>query len=135
MGHLSFYVYIITNVYNGTLYIGHTDDLGVRMEQHRHGTFDGFAKRYGLMHLIWFQEFETRDAAFRRERQIKAWKRGWKIELIAKDNPHWFDISKCPVWPMPDPEDYPEIWTQAAEHCLDPNFRWDERNLRVGTGS
>ena len=64
----AFYIYIITNKRNGTLYIGHTDDLGHRMQQHINGVFEGFSKRYNLKYLVWFNSFETRDAAFKKER-------------------------------------------------------------------
>jgi len=55
-----FYVYIITNFRNGTLYIGQTDDLGKRMGEHIHEVFEGFSKKYKLKSLVWFEEFETR---------------------------------------------------------------------------
>ena len=125
---LGFYVYIITNKRNGTLYIGHTDDLGQRMEQHQYGTFEGFAKKYGLKHLVWFEVFETRDEAFKRERAMKAWKRKWKLEAIEKLNPNWIDIVQSPVWPLPDEKMFPELYQKAMDCKLDPSFRWDERN-------
>lgn len=96
-----FYVYIITNKRNGTLYTGHTDDLATRMQAHRQKVFKGFSARYGCHHLVWFEAHDSRDAAFKRERQIKEWKRAWKIELIEKENPDWLDISVIPTWPIP----------------------------------
>ncbi|WP_084168997.1 GIY-YIG nuclease family protein [Hellea balneolensis] len=88
-----FYVYIITNKRNGTLYIGQTDDIGARIEQHQNGIHKGFALKYGCTRLVWFEEHPTRDSAFRGERQMKAWRRSWKIELIETANPHWLVIS------------------------------------------
>ena len=123
----AFYVYIITNRHHGTLYIGHTDDLGHRMSQHIDGTLGGFSKRYGLTRLVWFDEFETRDAAFRRERQMKAWRRQWKINLIETVNPHWIDIIQSPVWPLPDPQLLPDLFSDCLDFAMDPNIRWDER--------
>jgi len=118
-----FYVYIITNKRNGTLYTGHTDDLGARMQQHIEGIFEGFSKKYKLKHLVWFEPHETREAAFKRERQIKEWKRAWKLELIEKDNPHWIDIIQAPVWPLPDENKFPEVWDRCMECRVDPSFK------------
>jgi len=87
-----FYVYIVTNMKNGTLYIGHTDDIYRRSWQHKAGDMAGFTRKYGCKRLVWFDTFSTRDAAKTRERQMKAWKRAWKIELIEKVNPEWRDL-------------------------------------------
>ncbi len=127
MFDLGFYVYIITNKRNGTLYIGHTDNLGQRLEQHKRGVFEGFSKKYSLKHLVWFEVFETREAVFKRERQLKAWKRDWKLELIETYNPYWIDIIKAPVWPLPNQELFPELYQKVMDCRLDPSFRWDER--------
>jgi len=87
-----FYVYIITNKRNGTLYIGHTDNIEKRMDEHRRGIFEGFSKKYGLKHLVWVERHDARQDAFRRERQMKAWKRQWKLDLIEEHNPEWQDL-------------------------------------------
>lgn len=125
----AFYVYIITNKFYGTLYTGHTDDIGYRMQQHIQGDFKGFAAKYDCKHLVWFKAFETRDAAFKRERQIKAWKRQWKIDLIETDNPNWIDIIQTPVWPLPDKHTFPKIYNDCLSFTMDPNLRWDERKF------
>ena len=96
-----FYVYICTSKRNGTLYTGHTDDLSHRMEQHRQKIFAGFSAKYDCSQLVWFEKHMTRDEAFLRERQIKKWKRAWKLELIERENPDWLDIHELSVWPMP----------------------------------
>lgn len=96
-----FYVYIVTNKRNGTLYTGHTDDIYHRVHQHKTGQFPGFSKKYGCTRLVWFETHPSRDAAFTRERRIKNWRRSWKLELIEKDNPNWLDIDRMPVWPLP----------------------------------
>ena len=85
-------VYIITNHRHGTLYIGVTSNLARRMFEHREGVVEGFSKRYGLNMLIWYEVHDTMEAAIVREKQIKKWKRGWKIELIEKLNPVWADL-------------------------------------------
>jgi putative endonuclease len=89
---MAFYVYILASRRNGTLYIGSTDCLVRRVTQHREGLTPGFTSRYGVKTLVWYEAFETRDDAFRRERQMKVWRRAWKIELIEKTNPGWRDL-------------------------------------------
>jgi len=74
------------------LYIGMTDDLARRVEQHRAGAVPGFTKAYGVKTLVWFEVHETRESAFRRERQLKKWNRVWKLELIERSNPSWRDL-------------------------------------------
>ncbi len=85
-------VYIITNHRHGTLYTGVTSNLARRMYEHREGLIEGFSKQYDLKMLIWYEVHNTMIAAITREKQIKAWKRGWKIELIEKMNPMWLDL-------------------------------------------
>jgi putative endonuclease len=89
---LPFWVYIVASSRNGTIYVGHTDDLYVRTLQHRDGTFEGFTKRYGCKVLVWAEEHDTRDSAFKRERAIKEWRRAWKLRLIEEANPTWRDL-------------------------------------------
>jgi putative endonuclease len=78
---------------NGTVYTGSTDDLGVRVGQHKTKHFDGFTAKYGVDKLVWFESHPSRDHAFRRERQIKEWKRLWKLQLIEARNPNWLDLA------------------------------------------
>ncbi len=89
---MSFYTYILASKRNGTLYTGHTDDLGQRVSDHKSGSIPGFTAKYGITLLVWFEEHGSRDEAFRRERQIKEWKRSWKIEMIERLNPRWLDL-------------------------------------------
>lgn len=84
---MAFYVYMLASRRNGTLYIGMTDDLARRIWQHRSNEIAGFTRRYGVKTLVWYDVFETRDAAFQRERQMKDWRRAWKLALIERDNP------------------------------------------------
>jgi putative endonuclease len=90
---VSFYVYILASRRNGTLYIGYTDDLSRRLIEHRGGTFKGFTWKYGVSTLVWFEQHETRDAAFEREKRMKKWNRAWKLELIERSNPAWSDLT------------------------------------------
>jgi putative endonuclease len=88
---MAFFTYIVASQRNGTLYIGSTDDLVKRVEEHRQKTLGGFTAKYGVSLLVWCQVHETREAAFQQERQMKKWNRNWKIELIERFNPGWRD--------------------------------------------
>jgi putative endonuclease len=88
-----FWTYIVASGKNGTIYVGHTDNLIERVWQHQTKAFKGFSARYGCTQLVWCEAFNTRDEAFARERQIKEWRRAWKIQLIEKTNPDWNDLS------------------------------------------
>lgn len=90
----TYYVYILASKRNGTLYIGFTKDLDRRMFEHKFELMEGFTKRYGVKKLVYYEEHISRDDAFIRERQMKKWKRSWKIELIEKSNPEWEDLAK-----------------------------------------
>jgi putative endonuclease len=87
-----FYVYILASRRNGTLYTGSTDDLARRILLHREKAYPGFTAKYDVQNLVWYETHESREAAFRRERQIKEWKRAWKIEMIERFNPGWRDL-------------------------------------------
>lgn len=89
---MAFYVYILASKRNGTLYIGMTDDLVKRVWQHRQGLIEGFTSAHGLKTLVWCETHESRESAFKRERQLKRWNRAWKLELIEKENPSWRDL-------------------------------------------
>ena len=75
-------VYIMASQRNGTLYLGVTGDLLQRGHQHREGLIDGFSKRYGCKHLVWFEQHTEMVAAIAREKAIKKWTRAWKLDLI-----------------------------------------------------
>ena len=87
-----FYVYIFANKINGTLYIGITGDLLERIEQHKKKEVKGFTKKYNLTQLVYYEEHENPTGAIYREKQLKKWKRQWKLELIEKENPDWRDL-------------------------------------------
>lgn len=88
----NFYVYILSSQKNGTLYIGVTSNLIQRIYQHKEGQVDGFTKKYGVKTLVYYEIHQTAESAIMREKQIKEWKRNWKLELIEKSNPHWLDL-------------------------------------------
>jgi putative endonuclease len=68
-----------------------TDNLAKRIWMHRTGVLAGFTKQYGVKMLVWYEQHETRESAFARERQIKTWNRAWKLKLIEQSNPTWRD--------------------------------------------
>jgi putative endonuclease len=86
------FVYIMTNKPRGTLYVGVTRDIILRAWTHKEGQTDGFTKRYGLNRLVYVEEFFDIRDAISREKQLKAWRRIWKIELIETHNPSWRDL-------------------------------------------
>jgi putative endonuclease len=88
-----FYVYILASL-SGTLYVGLTDDLRKRVEEHRLGLVDSFTKRYDVNPLMYFEIFRDADAARNRELQIKKYRRSKKVALFAKTNPQWRDLSR-----------------------------------------
>ena len=91
--HPEIAVYIMASARNGTLYVGVTSKLGLRVEQHKVGTFEGFSKRYGCKTLVWYERHSTMPAAILKEKQIKRWRRDWKLALIEAENLEWRDLS------------------------------------------
>ena len=89
---MAFFTYIMASRRNGTLYTGSTDDLGLRAWQHKEGAGSKFTAEHDVERLVWFKAHETREAAFRRERQIKKWNRQCKLRLIEEMNPGWRDL-------------------------------------------
>jgi putative endonuclease len=87
-----FYTYILASQRNGTLYTGSTGDLSKRVFEHKEKVQPGFTSKYGVHMLVWFESYELRENAFRRERQIKEWRRSWKLRLIEESNPDWRDL-------------------------------------------
>ncbi|WP_116092409.1 GIY-YIG nuclease family protein [Sphingomonas crusticola] len=86
------YVYIMTNMPNGTLYIGVTSDIAARITQHRTGSGSDFCKRYDLTRLVYVELYPTIQEAIAREKAMKAWQRAWKLKLISAANPRWDDL-------------------------------------------
>ena len=86
------YVYILASRRNGTLYIGVTSDLVRRVYDHKHGSVEGFSKKYKTHNLVYYEIHERIDDAILREKQMKAWKRQWKLRLIESQNPDWEDL-------------------------------------------
>ena len=85
-------VYILTNKPFGTLYIGVTSDLLQRSWQHKNKFYDGFSKKYGLHKLVYYEIHDSIVTAILREKQMKKWKRNWKLRQIMDVNPEWNDL-------------------------------------------
>ena len=89
---LSYFVYILASRPYGTLYIGVTNGLIRRIDEHRAGTASKFTRRYKVHNLVWHQEYAEIEEAIQREKTMKEWPRDWKINLIERDNPRWVDL-------------------------------------------
>ena len=89
-----YFVYILASKKNGTLYIGLTNNLETRIKQHKSKLIDGFTKKYNVTNLVYFEIFKDINEAIKREKQLKKWKREWKIKLIEEKNINWSDLSK-----------------------------------------
>lgn len=87
-----FYVYILASHRNGTLYTGFTNNLIHRVYTHQNNIVEGFTKKYGVHRLVYYEVFEDKEEAVKREKQLKKWHRKWKLELIEKMNPNWEDL-------------------------------------------
>ena len=90
---MAYYVYILASKRYGTLYIGITNDLRRRLEEHRIGKGSEFVKRYRVTRLVHVETFDDPESAIRREKQLKKWNRDWKIRLIEENNLEWDDLS------------------------------------------
>jgi putative endonuclease len=86
------YVYILASKMAGTLYIGVTSDLIKRISEHRNNIKSGFTKKYQVHRLVYYEEYVTIEDAITREKELKKWKRAWKLALIDKANPKWDDL-------------------------------------------
>lgn len=86
------YVYMLASKKYGTIYTGVTSDLVRRVWEHKQGLADGFTKQHGVKELVYYEQFDDPENAIKREKQIKNWKRQWKINVINEYNPHWEDL-------------------------------------------
>ena len=89
---MDYFVYIMASGKNGTLYVGVTNDLVRRVYEHKNGLLGGFTSRYSVHQLVWFESTPSIEAAIHKEKQIKNWKREWKVVLIEKSNAEWLDL-------------------------------------------
>lgn len=87
---MAYYVYLLASRKHGTLYLGVTSDIVRRVHEHRTKAAPGFTSRYGIDKLVWFEIYEI--TAIAREKELKKWRRDWKIRLIEEQNPGWVDL-------------------------------------------
>jgi putative endonuclease len=87
-----YFVYMLASKRNGTLYIGVTNNLLKRVHQHKNDVTEGFTRKYNVHSLVYYEVFNGIQDAITREKQMKKWKRQWKMELIEKSNPNWEDL-------------------------------------------
>lgn len=87
-----YFVYMLANKPNGTIYIGVTSNLQKRTTEHKYNLTDGFTRKYGVHKLVYYEIYTDINTAIAREKQLKWWKRDWKIDLIIQKNPSWSDL-------------------------------------------
>jgi len=87
-----YYIYIMSNKKNGTLYVGMTSSLIKRVYQHKNKVIDGFTKKYNLQKLVYYEIYDDPENAIKREKRLKLYLRQWKFDLIEKENPEWNDL-------------------------------------------
>ncbi|MFA6467678.1 MAG: GIY-YIG nuclease family protein [Bacteroidota bacterium] len=90
---MKYHVYILASQRNGTLYIGMTNDLRRRVDEHKQGLIPGFTQKYKVHMLVYFEEYADPRDAIAREKQLKWWRRSWKLDLIESFNPQWKDLA------------------------------------------
>ncbi len=101
-------VYMMASRKHGTIYTGVTSQLTARISQHRSGTPAGFTALYGANRLVWFETHESMTRAIYREKRLKKYKREWKVNLIERENPDWFDLYPS-LFGQIDYEQWPEL--------------------------
>ena len=109
----NYWVYILTRDRLGTLYVGVTNSLERRIAEHKSKEVKGFTKTYGVDRLVFYRGFGEVTEAIHFEKQLKRWRRDWKIRLIEQDNPHWADLY---LDMMALPPLHPDLAAALAEH-------------------
>jgi putative endonuclease len=89
---MAYYVYILASRRDGATYVGMTNDLVRRVFEHRQKAVPGFTSKYNIARLVWFEVYEDPVSAISREKELKKWKRSWKVQLIEAQNLQWNDL-------------------------------------------
>ncbi|WP_315786363.1 MULTISPECIES: GIY-YIG nuclease family protein [unclassified Bradyrhizobium] len=89
---MAYYVYLLASKKHGTLYLGVTNDLVRRVHEHRSKATPSFTSRYDVGMLVWVEIYDDPTSAITREKELKKWRRDWKIRLIEEQNPSWDDL-------------------------------------------
>lgn len=108
----SYWTYMLASKPRGTIYVGVTNNIIERVEQHRKGVGSAFTRKYKVHGLVWFELFDDVRCAIKREKSLKRYLRDWKINLIERQNPHWQDLYPTLPGVAPIPDDWHE---RAAE--------------------
>ncbi len=87
-----YYVYLTASKKHGTLYLGVTNDLVRRIYEHKNKFVPGFTAQYDVVRLVWYEVYDDPATAIAREKELKKWRRDWKIALIEEENPDWLDL-------------------------------------------
>ena len=95
---MAYFVYLLTSRKHGTLYLGVTNDLVRRVFEHKSEAVPGFTARYRVDRLVWFECYDDPRTAIAREKELKKWRRDWKIRLIEESNPEWVDLYEGISW-------------------------------------
>jgi len=89
---MGYYVYILASRKDGAIYVRVTNDIVRRIYEHRTKIIQGFTSKYNITRLVWFEIYEDPISAISREKELKKWKRAWKVQLIEAQNPRWDDL-------------------------------------------
>lgn len=89
---MAYHVYLLASRKEGALYLGVTNNLVPRIYEHREKLTPGFSSRYNITRLVWFETYDDPTSAITREKELKKWRRAWKVALIEKENPYWNDL-------------------------------------------
>jgi putative endonuclease len=89
---MNYYVYILASRKDGAIYVGSTSDVVRRIYEHRTKGTKGFTSKHNITRLVWFETYDDPVSAISREKELKKWKRSWKIQLIETENPQWEDL-------------------------------------------
>ena len=119
MNDKKYFVYILTNKRNGTVYTGITNNLLRRVLEHKEKVNKGFASKYSLDKLVHYEVFDYINDAIKRETNVKAWKREWKLELIEESNKDWKDL----FYDLFSKEEIEEMRKLVKESYITPGFQ------------
>ena len=89
---MGYYVYILASRKDGAIYVGVTNDIARRIYEHRTKVIKGFTSKYNITRLVWFEIYDDPISAISREKELKKWKKAWKVQLIESQNPRWNDL-------------------------------------------
>jgi putative endonuclease len=89
---MSYYVYILASRKDGAIYVGITNDIVRRIYERRIKAVRGFTSKYNITRLVWFEIYDDPISAISREKELKKWKRAWKVQLVETQNPQWNDL-------------------------------------------